>query len=394
MAVPTFTADPPSNPKRFAFLLEDGGMPWFSTYSYQGEDKGLLKPIRQPVCLWLVSLIPMWLAPHALTISGSAALIPSLAAMAWYAPFGCDSSALAWVSVACGVGGIVWDVLDNMDGPQARRTKTAGIMGDFLDHLLDYISLASMVYGFMWSMGLGRDPTGLALGALALAAHECAVYMTWWGRRFTKVVILGAISQDEAVFILGGAMFYSATVPPEYWTAEAFTYGGVSYARSHAVAIATLVLLGAGALVVSLLETLTHKAFPAARRAEAVVALWPLVGFLASLCAAMAWLGREGVAPPSLWLVFLGVSAVCWPLGSLQLLSALAGRAPSAAVNLLLVCYPLVLAYAHLRNPASGLMYAALALHAVMLMAAADVAGVLMKRVNCASLWVIPQRKE
>lgn len=397
---------------RWEFLLSTSGPPWFSDYSYEGEDHGLFKPIRQPACLWLVSFVPMSLAPHALTIAGSAALLPSAIAMAFYAPDSCDTPALAWISVACGVGAIVWDILDNMDGPQARRTKTAGILGDFLDHQLDYISLAIVVYGFLWSIGLGRDPFSVALAAMALAAHECVVYMTWWGRRFTGRVVLGVLSQDEAVVILSAGMFYAATVPPAYWRVSAATLGGVALNRAQLIGLTVVVFLGLGAIVVSGLETLTHKAFPTARRGEALVALAPLAGYLLSFTAAVGhacfygapfhrrarnarpitgrYLAREDAPSPSLALTFVAVSAVSWPLGSLQLLSALAGRAPAPLVNLTLVVWPAVMAWAHLQFPENGMLLAALAMHALTIAAASHIAGELMTRVGCPSLWTIP----
>jgi phosphatidylglycerophosphate synthase len=374
------------------FLLAEGPTrhKWFDGYSYSGDDRAILKAVRQPVCLWLVSFVPMHWASHALTIVGSLCLLPALVIMMYCAPNGRDTEELAWVSVMCGVGAILWDVLDNMDGPQARRTKTAGILGDFLDHMLDYISLATVVYGFLWSTGLGTDGVGIVLSAAALAAHECACFMTWWGRRFTKHVVLGAISQDEAVLILAASMFFSATVSPAYWQDHMLTLGGVLLTRAQCVCLAILVALGGGGLFLSGRETLTHRAFPASRRIEALFELWPLLGFLASLASAILWLARAHSAPPSMAVVFLAVSAVCWPLSDLQLLAALACRPPSRLVNVVLLLCPLLMAYAHLCLPTYGLLATAIALHGVNIAASRHVAGVLMERVQCQSLWVIP----
>ena len=315
-------------------------------------------------------------------------------ATAWH-PHGCDSSSLAWVSVACGLGAITWDVLDNMDGPQARRTKTAGILGDYLDHMLDYISLACVVYGTLWSINLGRDPLGLIMSAAALAAHGAAVYLVWWGRRFTRCVALPLISQDEVVVISASFMFYTASVPIETWAEPCAPWGfapfGVVLSRGQFITFCLLIFLGVGNPVLSIIETLTHHAFPSGERAEALYELWPLISFFLALASSIAYLVHAQAPLPSIAVSSLAVASVCWPLSALQLLSSIAGRAPSNTVCAALATWPIVMTAAHLLIPSYGLLATALAMHAVTTAAICHFVPVLMRRVQCPSLWVIPQ---
>ena len=392
---PAFSCTP-SMMTKWKFLLADGPNEWFDGYSYSGDDRALLKPIRQKLCLWLVSFLPMHWASHGLTIIGSLCVLPAMFAMMWCAPNGRDTVEYGWVSVLCAIGAILWDLLDNMDGPQARRTKTAGILGDFLDHMLDYISLAIVVYGFLWSTGLGTDGVGLVLCAVALVAHECMCYMTWWGRRYTKHVVLGAISQDEAVVILAGLMFYSATISPDYWQEHITTVGDVVLSRSKCVALFILFSLGGGGLFLCGMETLTHASFPREKRKEALMALWPMLCFLLSLGFAIKVLVHNGenVPHPSMAVVFMAVSSVCWPLSNLQLLAALACRSPGTIVNLTLCLCPIGMAFVHICAPSFGLLVASLSIHLVTIVASKHIAGLLMKKVGSQSLWIIPTKHE
>ena len=64
----------------------------------------------------------------------------------------------------------------------------SSILGDWTDHVLDYISLASCVFLMGEIISLGCDGLGVVLAVLGLLTHEGAVFTTWWSCRFTGKV--------------------------------------------------------------------------------------------------------------------------------------------------------------------------------------------------------------
>jgi phosphatidylglycerophosphate synthase len=108
----------------------------------------------QPWWTWLVSTIPLTIAPNFLTIVGLAVNIITSLILIWFSPgkysidkcvkrteekiFYCPadakSEAPSIVYLLCAVGLFIYQSLDAIDGKQARRTNSSSPLGELFDH--------------------------------------------------------------------------------------------------------------------------------------------------------------------------------------------------------------------------------------------------------------------
>ena len=96
--------------------------------------------VLNPLCDYLVDKLPMWLAPNLITLFAFSLHIVSIVLLLVY--FGTDTAGPlpGWFPVFFGVAYSVNNTLDNMDGKQARRTKSGSPLGMLCDHGCDTAS--------------------------------------------------------------------------------------------------------------------------------------------------------------------------------------------------------------------------------------------------------------
>jgi len=361
-------------------LLRPIDSPRFSTYSYSCIDQALLRKLQLWVTLKLLVYVPTWVSPHLLTMVGSAAILPGVIGVAVYSADGCNTQIGLWLTLT-GLGGIVWDILDNLDGKQARRTGTSSILGDFLDHTLDYITLAGMLYVFATGICMGCDQFSMIFFMLGLVAHECVVWTTWWGRRFSGILFLGAVGQTEAVILFGVGLLQTAYAGGEWWLTPALDIGATVLSRGHCIAGVIIAAFLIVAPVTNIFDNLRHPG-AAGKQLQALLELWPLgVYLLSHVGACLLVVQSEVQLPPhgscALWLV-----ANAWPLSNLQLLACLAGAPPSNLVNLFLGLAPLFAAAAHVSFPVNGLFVAGVALMLAVLYTIMQTIALLLEHIH------------
>ena len=113
-------------------------------FVYIGSDHSILYNF----CLsaWAQFLVdwatPAWLAPNAITLLGLLATLVATVVAYWHAPNlgacgapACDAPTMpAWVAVLLAFCMFAYSTLDNMDGKQARKTKSSSALGLLFDH--------------------------------------------------------------------------------------------------------------------------------------------------------------------------------------------------------------------------------------------------------------------
>jgi len=79
------------------------------------------------------NILPNWLAPNLITLTGLMALIVAYCTSAVYLP---DFRGLApdWLPFASGSAVLFYLHMDALDGKQARKTKTSSPLGQLFDH--------------------------------------------------------------------------------------------------------------------------------------------------------------------------------------------------------------------------------------------------------------------
>lgn len=119
-------------------------------YKYSGVD---LSPVYQhfwkPLCACIVEWLPMWLPPNVITVSALVPIVATHFIAWWYMPYlavkdphtGRETEAPAWCWVVTAISLFVYQLLDNLDGYQARRTRTPSALGLLVDHGCDAINV-------------------------------------------------------------------------------------------------------------------------------------------------------------------------------------------------------------------------------------------------------------
>ena len=106
-------------------------------YQYKSSDSSIsYKYFMSPLCDYLVNFFPEWLAPNVITISGFFLNLLYFLITGYYTgfkggfipPWACFFSAFCYFT---------YMVLDNIDGKQARRTKSSSALGLLVDHGTD-----------------------------------------------------------------------------------------------------------------------------------------------------------------------------------------------------------------------------------------------------------------
>ena len=98
-------------------------------YKYRSTDSSITyKYVISPLCNRLVKLFPKWVAPNLITVSGFFLNLCYFIVTAYYTklkggvvpPWACFFSAFCY---------LIYQILDNIDGKQARRTNSSSALG-------------------------------------------------------------------------------------------------------------------------------------------------------------------------------------------------------------------------------------------------------------------------
>ncbi|EGC35199.1 hypothetical protein DICPUDRAFT_87966 [Dictyostelium purpureum] len=100
-----------------------------------------------------------------------------------------DDSNLRWVYFFAGAMIFIYMMMDNIDGKQARRTKTSSPLGELFDHGCDSLTV-----------GLLPLTVGISIGIrswdilIAFMAATIPFYLAHWEEYFTHHLVLGALN--------------------------------------------------------------------------------------------------------------------------------------------------------------------------------------------------------
>ena len=107
------------------------------SYQYKSSDSSIsYKYCMSPLCDYLVNFFPEWLAPNIITVSGFFLNLLYFLITGYYTGFkgGFVPSWACFFSAFCY---LLYQVLDNIDGKQARRTNSSSPLGLLVDHGTD-----------------------------------------------------------------------------------------------------------------------------------------------------------------------------------------------------------------------------------------------------------------
>uniref|UniRef100_A0A7S4MXJ2 Uncharacterized protein n=2 Tax=Odontella aurita TaxID=265563 RepID=A0A7S4MXJ2_9STRA len=119
-------------------VLTKAGLENIANHKYVPGAYTHLDNLLNPIWTKLTSLLPMWLAPNAVTTLGGMCCGASYYFLWTHSP-NFDQNVPDWVVLLSGLSTIAYYTLDCMDGKQARRTGASSPLGQLFDHGFDCI---------------------------------------------------------------------------------------------------------------------------------------------------------------------------------------------------------------------------------------------------------------
>ena len=152
-----------SKPETTHYVSKEGGEK-ILVYKYSGSDASLLYCyIISPLAQWLVDhILPEWLAPNTITVTGLSLVASSHILMALYSP-DLDAIAPSWLYAWHGVSLVVYQILDVADGKQARKTGNASPLGLLFDHGCDALNCVLSACTMAATLRMGSSYLSLGL---------------------------------------------------------------------------------------------------------------------------------------------------------------------------------------------------------------------------------------
>lgn len=260
-----------------------------------------------------VELMPIWLAPNAITAIGlslMAATVPMAALyLFWHkAATASATTAEAVVPVGHTIPGymhviiavvlFLYQTLDAIDGKQARRTRSSTPLGQLFDHGCDAVATAILIYHLTTALGLAQS----VHGDLIMVAGLTTFYAAQWQEMQTGILQtnVGQIGVSEAQFGAMGIHLAVAALEPALLYARV-PFGVIAVGGHTLTLFRTANQAGAVALLLVVLFALGHMIVTGARtsRVGAQAALRALIPEAMLVVSTLACVlgGRLGWSP-------------------------------------------------------------------------------------------------
>lgn len=189
----------------FGKYLSDDGAKNLPNYKYAGIDNSIIyKYVLKPWYIFLVNLLPRWLAPNIITLTGLACTGLTHGVVWYYCP-NLEGPAPAWVWWACGIALFAYQTLDGMDGVQARRTGSGSPLGLLFDHGCDAINTTIISLTVIAALQLG--PTWRAVFVHMLTCM--GFFFQTWEEYYTGVLNLPVINGPDEGSLFMSCLFFA-----------------------------------------------------------------------------------------------------------------------------------------------------------------------------------------
>jgi len=257
-------------------------LPALKEYKYAGADKSLVsKYLLGPYWSWLVTLLPLNMAPNLVTLTGLACVGINVLTLIWYLPgLTCtpkpvlrslggtfdplfppqnalhettvgwvfdsvvqsakraftgrtdganEVPALStcpplWLYFTWAIGLFAYQSLDAIDGKQARRTKQSGPLGEMFDHGCDAVNTTLEVLLTAAAINLGQSWWTVA----CLVATAANFYLTTWEEYHTKVLFLSVFSGPvEGILMIIAIYVVTGFYGSAFWDQGILTLTGL-----------------------------------------------------------------------------------------------------------------------------------------------------------------------
>ncbi|XP_063783882.1 cholinephosphotransferase 1 [Pseudophryne corroboree] len=187
-------------------------------HKYSVSGCSLLEPYMQIYWNWLVTKVPLWMAPNTITMVGLVMNVATTLILVYYCPTATEE-APAWAFLLCALGLFVYQSLDAIDGKQARRTNSSSPLGELFDHGCDSISIVFVAVGTIGAVRLGTMPSWMFYCCfVSMFMFFCAQWQTYVSGtlRFGVIDVTELQLSVTVVFLLSafcGTTFWDYEIP-------------------------------------------------------------------------------------------------------------------------------------------------------------------------------------
>jgi len=206
---------PSSSRASSSFYLSAEGLDNLKHYRYSGTDKSLLANLflKRHWDWCTTTFFPTWMAPNLITMCGLVCIVVNMLTLLYYCPNTVGCAAPSWVYFLAAAGIYAYQIFDNVDGRQARRTGTSSPLGELFDHGCDslFVPVAGVLmfncmYLEQWTAWAGFWATAIPF------------FMAHWEEYHTGELILGVLANPtEGQLLMCGLLLTSAIHGPSFW---------------------------------------------------------------------------------------------------------------------------------------------------------------------------------
>lgn len=211
-------------------------------HKYSAQGRSLLEAIFQPFWNWVVTLMPLWVAPNLITIVGLIVNIITSVAVVAYSPMADSHDVPPHIFILCAIGLFIYQTLDAIDGKQARRTGTSSPLGELFDHGCDAVSTVCVTISVACALSLGTHPNYL----FYFFIHTTGLfYLAHWQTYCSGTLIFNKMDVTETQVGAMGIYIAAGVLGPQFFLTQidvfpynlnivkVFTYlsalGGIAY---------------------------------------------------------------------------------------------------------------------------------------------------------------------
>ncbi|KAF8583892.1 Choline/ethanolaminephosphotransferase [Ramaria rubella] len=195
-------------------LFQPSALQNLKLYRYSAVDKSpLTKYVLRHYWDFAVTLFPMSMAPNLITLSGLGFIIFNVITLIALVP-NLVGPAPSWVYYSFALGLFLYQTFDNVDGRQARRTKSSSALGHIFDHTIDSLNTPLGGIILVASIGLGHSLNGFFITMIGL----WPMWLSTWEEYYTGTLYLGYINgPTEGILIVCCVQVISGFFGPAVW---------------------------------------------------------------------------------------------------------------------------------------------------------------------------------
>ncbi|GAM28629.1 hypothetical protein SAMD00019534_118050 [Acytostelium subglobosum LB1] len=275
--------------------ITDKGIANLEHYSYSGVDNSFCAKhfLKHWWNFGVERLTPIWLAPNLITLFGLFCNI-GMYLIAYFMFPTLTEAAPRWPYFIIALLIFAYQTLDNIDGKQARRTKSSSPLGELFDHCCDALSVA--MFAIVMS---GTIRVGPIWAFVSCIIGFWPFYLAHWEEYHAGILVLGEFNGPTEAQVL----FIIIELITGIFTSDIWTVGPTNFTLGN-----ILIILMALAAIYSI-YTNVHNTFKLPNRMPFTKCLMQLTPFTIFFVLIIIWASTSAMleSQPHLFIMTIGI---------------------------------------------------------------------------------------